>query len=380
MKNTLKFLGSRLVQGLVTLWLIVTITFFLLHALPGDPFQSEKELSPQIKQNLLAKYHMDKPLSEQYVYYLTSVIKGDLGESMKSRGRTVNSVIEKSFPISADLGGRAMIFSLVLGLPLGIIAALKRGKLIDNIAMMIAVIGISVPSFVLAGLLQKYAVDIHNGILISDWGLPLTRLKLNGWDGIEKQILPVIALGLYTVALIARLMRNKMIEVMGQDYIKLAIAKGVEPRKIVTRHALRNAILPIVTVMGPTIAAVLTGSFVVEKIFSIPGLGRYYIQSIYDRDYTMTLGITIFYAAFLIVMMLVVDIVYVLVDPRIKLGGNNKIRTCDNLRMKEVLYQLSYISIILKIGAYFASLHNQPASLHGFMVIMWNLTTSKPLF
>ena len=322
MKNTLKFLGSRLVQGLVTLWLIVTITFFLLHALPGDPFQSEKELSPQIKQNLLAKYHMDKPLSEQYVYYLRSVIKGDLGESMKSRGRTVNSVIEKSFPISADLGGRAMIFSLVLGLPLGIIAALKRGKLIDNIAMMIAVIGISVPSFVLAGLLQKYAVDIHNGILISDWGLPLTRLKLNGWDGIEKQILPVIALGLYTVALIARLMRNKMIEVMGQDYIKLAIAKGVAPRKIVTRHALRNAILPIVTVMGPTIAAVLTGSFVVEKIFSIPGLGRYYIQSIYDRDYTMTLGITIFYAAFLIVMMLVVDIVYVLVDPRIKLGGN----------------------------------------------------------
>jgi oligopeptide transport system permease protein len=134
--------------------------------------------------------------------------------------------------------------------------------------------------------------------------------------------LPVIALGLYTVALIARLMRNKMIEVMGQDYIKLAIAKGVTPRKIVTRHALRNAILPIVTVMGPTIAAVLTGSFVVEKIFSIPGLGRYYIQSIYDRDYTMTLGITIFYAAFLIVMMLVVDIVYVLVDPRIKLGGN----------------------------------------------------------
>ena len=322
MKNILKFLGSRLVQGIISLWLIVTITFFLLHKLPGDPFQSEKEMSPQIKQNLLAKYHMDKPLSEQYIYYLLSVAKGDLGESMKSRGRTVNSVIEKSFPISADLGSRAMIFSLVIGLPLGIVAALKRGKLTDNIAMIIAVIGISVPSFVLAGLLQKYAVDIHNKILISDWGLPLVRLKLNGWDSPEKQILPVIALGLYTVALIARLMRNKMIEVMGQDYIKLAVAKGVEPRKIVTRHALRNAILPIVTVMGPTIAAVLTGSFVVEKIFSIPGLGRYYIQSIYDRDYTMTLGITIFYAAFLIIMMLIVDIIYVFVDPRIKLGGN----------------------------------------------------------
>ena len=321
MKNILSFLVNRIIMGLVTLWLVVTITFFLLHLLPGDPFQSEKAIPPKIKENLMAKYHLDKPLGEQYVQYLKSVSKGDLGESMKVRGRTVNDVIKKSFPISADLGARSIIFALVVGRPLGIVAALKRGKYQDKIAMIIAVIGISVPSFVLAGLMQKYFVDVHNGFLIDKLGLPdFLRIRLSGWDSPEKKILPVVALGLYTVALIARLLRDKMIEVMGQDYIRLAIAKGVKPRDIVVKHALRNAILPIVTIMGPTIAAVLTGSFVIEKVFTIPGLGKYYIQSINDRDYTMVLGVTVFYAAFLILMMIVMDIVYALVDPKIKLG------------------------------------------------------------
>ena len=321
MKNILSFLVNRIIMGLVTLWLVVTITFFLLHLLPGDPFQSEKAIPPKIKENLMAKYHLDKPLGEQYVQYLKSVSKGDLGESMKVRGRTVNDVIKKSFPISADLGARSIIFALVVGIPLGIVAALKRGKYQDKIAMIIAVIGISVPSFVLAGLMQKYFVDVHNGFLIDKLGLPdFLRIRLSGWDSPEKKILPVVALGLYTVALIARLLRDKMIEVMGQDYIRLAIAKGVKPRDIVVKHALRNAILPIVTSMGPTIAAVLTGSFVIEKVFTIPGLGKYYIQSINDRDYTMVLGVTVFYAAFLILMMIVMDIVYALVDPKIKLG------------------------------------------------------------
>lgn len=321
MKNILSFLVNRIIMGLVTLWLVVTITFFLLHLLPGDPFQSEKAIPPKIKENLMAKYHLDKPIGEQYVQYLKSVSKGDLGESMKVRGRTVNDVIKKSFPISADLGARSIIFALVVGIPLGIVAALKRGKYQDKIAMIIAVIGISVPSFVLAGLMQKYFVDVHNGFLIDKLGLPdFLRIRLSGWDSPEKKILPVIALGLYTVALIARLLRDKMIEVMGQDYIRLAIAKGVKPRDIVVKHALRNAILPIVTIMGPTIAAVLTGSFVIEKVFTIPGLGKYYIQSINDRDYTMVLGVTVFYAAFLILMMILMDIVYALVDPKIKLG------------------------------------------------------------
>ena len=325
MNNILKFLVNRIVMGLVTLWLVITITFFLLHLLPGDPFQSEKAIPPKIKENLMAKYHLDKPLGEQYMQYLKNVAKGDLGMSMKVRGRSVNDVIKQSFPVSADLGARSIIFALVVGIPLGIVAALNRGKYQDKIAMVIAVIGISVPSFVLAGLMQKYFVDIHNGILIDKLGFPdFLKIRLSGWDSPEKKILPVIALGLYTVALIARLLRDKMIEVMGQDYIRLAIAKGVKPGAIVLKHSLRNAILPIITIMGPTIAAVLTGSFVIEKAFTIPGLGKYYIQSINDRDYTMVLGVTVFYAAFLIFMMIIMDIVYAIVDPKIKLGKGDE--------------------------------------------------------
>ena len=213
MKNVLKFLIKRILMGFVTLWLVITITFFLLHLLPGDPFQSEKAIPPKIKENLMS----DKPLGVQYVEYLKSISKGDLGMSMKVRGRTVNDVIVDSFPVSADLGARAIIFALVVGIPLGIIAALKRGKYQDKISMVIAIIGISVPSFVLAGLMQKYAVDFHNGILIDKLNLPLFRILLSGWDDPSKKILPVIALGLYTVALIARLLRDKMIEVMGQE-------------------------------------------------------------------------------------------------------------------------------------------------------------------
>ncbi|EEX73532.1 ABC transporter permease [Leptotrichia hofstadii] len=325
MKNILKFLIKRIAMGLVTLWLVITITFFLIHMLPGDPFQSEKAIPPKVKENLMAKYHLDRPLGEQYVEYLKNIAKGDLGASMKVRGRTVNDVIKKSFLTSADLGARSIIFALALGIPLGIIAALKRGKYQDRLAMIVAIIGISVPSFVLAGLMQKYFVDVHNGILIDQYNLPLVRILLSGWDRPEKKILPVVALGLYTVALIARLLRDKMIEVMGQDYIRLAIAKGVKPKNIVFRHALRNAILPIITIMGPTIAAVLTGSFVIEKMFSIPGLGKYFVDSINDRDYTMVLGVTVFYAIFLIIMMILVDIVYVLVDPKIKLGKGDEV-------------------------------------------------------
>lgn len=325
MKNILKFLIKRIAMGLVTLWLVITITFFLIHMLPGDPFQSEKAIPPKVKENLMAKYHLDRPLGEQYVEYLKNIAKGDLGASMKVRGRTVNDVINKSFLTSADLGARSIIFALALGIPLGIIAALKRGKFQDRLSMIVAIIGISVPSFVLAGLMQKYFVDVHNGILIDKFNLPLVRILLSGWDRPEKKILPVIALGLYTVALIARLLRDKMIEVMGQDYIRLAIAKGVKPKNIVFRHALRNAILPIITIMGPTIAAVLTGSFVIEKMFSIPGLGKYFVDSINDRDYTMVLGVTVFYAIFLIIMMILVDIVYVLVDPKIKLGKGDEV-------------------------------------------------------
>ena len=323
MKNMLKFIFKRIFTGLITLFLVITITFFLLHKLPGDPFESEKAIPPQVKANLMVKYGMDKPIGIQYVNYLKNVAKGDLGISMKEKGRTVNSVIKTSFPVSADLGIRAVIFGLIFGIPLGIIAALNRGKKLDYSSMIIAVIGISVPSFVIAGILQLYAVDVHKAILINKLHLPLGKILLTGWDMPSKKILPVIALGFFSVAEVARLMRSKMIEIMDQDYIKLAIAKGVKPINIILKHALRNAMLPIITVISPSIAAILTGSFVIDTMFSIGGLGKYYIGSIVDRDYTMVLGVTVFYSAFLILMMIIMDILYALVDPKIKLEGGN---------------------------------------------------------
>lgn len=322
MKNIFKFIFKRVGASFITLLLIITITFVLLHQLPGDPFQGEKAIPPQIKANLMQKYDLDKPLSKQYTTYLKQLSRGDFGLSMKERGRTVNSIIKRSFPVSADLVIRAILFGLSFGIPLGIFSALYRNKIIDRIAMLIAVLGISVPSFILAGILQLYVINIHKGILIDKLHLPIGKILLTGWDMPSKKILPVIALGLFIVAEVARLMRSKMIEIMEQDYIKLAVAKGVSPFNIVVKHALRNAILPIITVISPTIAAVLTGSFVIETMFGIPGLGKYYIGSIIDRDYTMVLGITVFYATFLIVMMIIMDLVYALVDPKIKLGGN----------------------------------------------------------
>lgn len=320
MYNILKFILKRVATGILTLWLVITITFFLLHQLPGDPFESEKAIPPQIKANLMAKYNLDKPLSVQYLSYLKNVAKGDLGLSMKEKNRTVNSVIKRSFPTSADLGIRAVLFGLLFGIPLGIVAAIKRGKNLDYLSMVIAVIGISVPSFVIAGVLQLYAVNIHKGIFIDILNLPIGRILLTGWDSPAKKILPVIALGFFSVAEVARLMRSKMIEIMEQDYIKLAVAKGVKPINVIFKHALRNAILPIITVVSPSIAGILTGSFVIETMFSIGGLGKYYIGSIIDRDYTMVLGVTVFYSAFLILMMIVMDIAYAIVDPKIKLG------------------------------------------------------------
>lgn len=323
MKNILKFILKRVLMGLVTLWLVITITFFLLHQLPGDPFETEKAIPPQVKANLMAKYNLDKPLMEQYVVYLKNVAKGDLGISMKEKGRTVNSVIRKSFPTSADLGLRAMAFGLIVGIPLGIMAAIKRGKGADYFSVLVSVIGISVPSFVIAGMLQLYAVNIHKEIFIDTWHLPIGKILITGWDSPVKKILPVMSLGFGTIAVVTRLMRTKMVETLEQDYIRLAIAKGVTPFNVVFKHAIRNAILPVITVISPSIAGIMTGSFVIETMFSIGGLGKYYISSIIDRDYTMVLGVTVFYAAFLILMMIIMDIAYALVDPKIKLGGGN---------------------------------------------------------
>lgn len=303
----IKYILKRIGISIVTLWIVITVTFFLLRLLPGGPFLGEKSLPPEIMANLEAKYGLDKPLSEQYVIYLTNLVKGDLGPSMKYTGRDVSDIITYSFPASAKLGGVAVVLSLVLGIILGIIAALKYNKWPDSVCMVLATLGVTIPSFVLASVLM-YIFGVKYKLL------PITGL--NDW---KSYILPAIALSGYSIAFISRLTRSKLLEVMKSDYIRTARAKGVSETSIIIKHALRNTLIPIVTYLGPLIAGILTGSFVVEKIFAIPGLGREFVTTITNRDYTVIMGVTIFFSALLIICNLLVDILYVVIDPRIKL-------------------------------------------------------------
>jgi len=275
--------------------------------MPGGPFDSEKPLPPEIKANLEAKYGLDKPLHEQYAMYLGDLLKGDLGPSMKYKGRDVQEIIGYSFPTSAKLGTSVVIVSVLFGVFLGIIAALNHGKWPDSVCMILATLGVTVPGFVIATLLM-YVFGVKLGIL------PITGL--NDW---KSYILPTIALGGYSIAFISRLSRSKLVEVMKSAYIRTAKAKGVNRNNIIMKHALRNTLIPIVTYLGPLVAGILTGSFVIEKIFAIPGLGREFVNTISNRDYTAVLGVTIFYSALIITCNLIVDILYVVIDPRIKL-------------------------------------------------------------
>lgn len=309
----LKYILKRLGTGVLTLWIITTLTFFLMHALPGDPFASEKAIPPKVKARLMAKYHLDKPVIVQYGYYLAGIPKGDFGMSMKVRGRKVSDMIMKKFPVSLDLGLRAVLFAFIVGVSLGVIASLNHGKKWDGLSMIVAIIGVSVPSFILAGTFQWLILLI--GKYMGAYVLPIA-----GYSSFKHTIIPTIALGLMPVAIIARMMRASMIEVLGQDYVRTAKAKGVSTFKVTVKHCVRNAIMPVLIYMGPLTASITTGSFVMEQVFAIPGLGKYYIQSLYNRDYTMVLGITVFYAALLIGMILLVDILYGFVDPRVRLS------------------------------------------------------------
>lgn len=302
-----RYILKRFLVSLVTVWILATLTFFLVRILPGDPFTSEK-ITPEIKANMMKYYGLDKPLPVQYVKYMGNLARGDMGYSLRYKNREVNNIIRDAFPASADLGLRSLAFSVTVGLILGIIAALNHNKGWDYSSMVIAVIGVSVPSFVIGGLVQ-YLFGIYWKIL------PVAQ-----WKSFAHTILPTFSLGLSTLALIARLMRTSMLEVVGQDYIKTAKAKGLSPVQVTVKHQIRNAILPVVTVLGPLVAALLTGTFVVEQIFAIPGLGRHYVLSIQNLDYTMVLGLTIFFGAFLVFMNFLVDIAYGFVDPRIRLS------------------------------------------------------------
>ena len=306
----LKYILKRLFSSVVTIWVVITATFFLIHAMPGGPFDSDKKLPESVKANLEEKFGLNKSLGEQYTTYLKNVtLRGDLGPSMKYEGRTVNEVIRYSFPASAKLGLCSIALAVILGILMGLVAALNQGKWQDNLCMFVSTLGVTIPSFVMAT------------IFIYFFAVKLGWLPAVGFDGPKFYILPAIALGGYSTAFIARLSRSSLLEIIRQDYIKVAKAKGLSKSKIIYKHTLRNSLIPIVTYLGPIFASILTGSFVIETLFGIPGLGREFVQSIGNRDYTTTLGVTIFYSAFLILCNLIVDLLYVVIDPRIKIDA-----------------------------------------------------------
>ncbi|EMU54365.1 MAG: ABC transporter permease [Clostridium butyricum] len=302
----IKYIGKRLVASLLTIWVVITLTFFLMRLMPGGPFDSDK-LTPQVKANMEAKYGMDKPLSEQYFMYMKNLVHGDLGESMIFKGRGVSETIQTSFPASAKVGMCSVATSIVVGISLGIVAALKRNTWADTTIVFVVTLGITIPSFVISAVLI-YFLAVKFGLL------PPT-----GFSGWKNYIMPVIALSMSSMAFITRLTRNKLLDVLKSDYIRTAKAKGLSKGKIVFKHALRNSLIPIVTYVGPLIASILTGSFIVEQIFAIPGLGNEFVQSVTNRDYSMLLGVTVFYCTMLITFNFLVDVLYVVIDPRIKL-------------------------------------------------------------
>lgn len=303
-----KYIVKRLVISVITIWLLATISFFLLRTLPGNPFQSEQILSVEMEQKMMAYYGLDKPLSEQYFTYITNLLKGDMGYSLKYTNRTVNSIIKSTFPVSAELGLRALAVALPIGLFLGVSSAKKRGTFVDYTCVFISVIGVSIPSFILGSFLQYI------------FALKLQVLPMAQWKSSLHTILPTVALTLSLLATLTRVMRASMLEVISQDYVKTAKAKGLQEFKITWSHQIRNAMVPILTMLGPMVASVLMGTFVVEKIFAIPGLGQHFVNSITGLDYTMTMGLVVFYGSFMVTANFLVDIAYGIVDPRIRIN------------------------------------------------------------
>lgn len=306
-----KYIIKRIGLAIATLLVLITVVFVLVRLMPGDPFSSDK-MTPEIRANMEEYYGLDKPLPVQYVTYLGNLLHGDLGYSMKYVNQSVNRIIADSFPYSADLGIRALCFALFFGLILGIIAALNRGKKLDFFCILIAIIGTSIPDFIMGSILQYF------------FGIKWSLLPVAQYTSFSHTILPSIAVGFYTLASVSRLMRSSMLEVVTSDYTKTARSKGLSEFRVTFKHQIRNAITPIITILGPTVAAVLTGTFVIEALFAIPGMGKHYVESISNNDYTIVLGMTVFYGAFLITANLIVDILYGVVDPRIRLSGKGR--------------------------------------------------------
>jgi oligopeptide transport system permease protein len=298
----------RVLNAVPTLLIIVTIAFFMVRLAPGGPFDAERSLPPEIEKNLAAAYHLDEPLPAQYVRYLSNIVRGDFGPSFRYRDHTVSELIAIGFPVSLKLGIAAIVLSLVFGTLLGSLAALRQNSSVDYGVMGTAMLGIAIPGFVVAPLLSLV------------FGVHLGWLPAGGWEGgaVRNMVLPVTALALPQIAVIARLTRGSMIEILHSDFIRTAHAKGLPARLVVFRHALPGALMPVVSYLGPAVAGIVTGSVVIEQIFGLPGIGRFFIQGALNRDYTLVTGVVIFYGSLLITANLIVDLVYGWLDPRVR--------------------------------------------------------------
>ncbi|SFE36556.1 peptide/nickel transport system permease protein [Bacillus sp. OV194] len=307
------YVVKRLLTMLLTIWVITTLTFVIMHAIPGDPFASDSDVLPEeVLNNMRAKFNLNQPLPVQYVLYLKNLASFDLGPSIESETRDVNTLIAEGLPVSALLGFQALVIALFFGMALGIIASLFHNRSVDYAAMAVAILGISIPSFILAPLLIKF--------FAVKWGM----LPVASWGTWQHTILPSVALAAGPLAIIARFTRSSMLEVLKQNYMKTADAKGLGTAGIVVKHGIRNAVIPVISFMGPLVAHLLTGTFVIEKIFAIPGLGKYFVDSIFNRDYPVILGTTIFFSVVLIVTLFLIDLSYRLIDPRIKLTSRGE--------------------------------------------------------
>lgn len=302
------YIIKRIFNAFIVLWIVITITFFLMHAIPGGPFTAEKSLPPYVLHSIEERYKLNDPLYKQYGDYLCNLVQGDLGPSFKYPGRSVNDIIKDGFPVSFKLGIEAILIAIIIGIPAGILAGMKKDKWQDRAVNFFTTLGVAVPSFVVAAL------------LIYVLSTKLHLLPAAMWNGWRYEIMPALALSGMPMSFIARLTRSSMLDILSQDYIKTARAKGLSWSKVLIKHALPNSLIPVVTYLGPMTASILTGSFVIETIFAIPGLGQYFVTSIYNRDYTVILGVTIFYSVIVIVLNMVVDLLYPLLDPRIKIG------------------------------------------------------------
>jgi oligopeptide transport system permease protein len=301
-----RFIAARLLQTIPVLFVVATLTFFMVRLVPGGPFDSERTVAPEIKRELEAYYGLDKPVFRQYLDYLGRLVRGDLGPSYKYANRSVNEMIAATFPVSLQLGGLALSLALLLGITAGVVAALRPNSLLDYTASGISMMGICLPTFVLGPLF----------ILV--FALNLRWVNASGWFDGSDRILPAVTLGIAYAAYIARLTRGGMLEILSQDFIRTARAKGASEARIVLRHAMRGGLLPVISFLGPAAAGILTGSFVIETIFQIPGLGRHFVTSAFNRDFTMVTGIVVFYAVLIVFFNLLVDIVQVWLNPKLK--------------------------------------------------------------